>query len=82
MVPLDEEDVETLPNLSGCRNIAADRIWECQFRRMKELFSKHGIEYAITLRSDGSVRALPIDDLGPKRDRNGDITDLGKSGKR
>jgi hypothetical protein len=67
MVPVDEEDVETLPNLSGCRDVTAERICECQFRRMKLLFSKHGIEYAIMLMSDGSVRALPVDDLRAKR---------------
>ena len=63
MVPVDDEDAETLPNLSGCQDVTAKRICECQFRRMKALFSKHGIEYAITLLSDGSVRALPVDDL-------------------
>ena len=63
MVPVDEEDVETLPILSGCRGVAPDRMEECQRRRMKVLFSRHGIEYAATLRSDGSTLVLSVDDV-------------------
>jgi hypothetical protein len=63
MVPIDEEDIETLPNLSGCQDVNAKTVCQCQFHRMKVLFSEHGIEYAITLRSDGSAWALPVDEL-------------------
>lgn len=64
MVPVDKLDRETLPNLHGCENVAEADMQECQLRRMKELFSKHGITYAAALMSDKSVEYIPIDELG------------------
>ena len=63
MVPVDGEDVETLPNLSGCWGVTAEEMCECQSRRMKVLFTKHRVKFAMALMSDGSVRALSIDEL-------------------
>ena len=63
MVPVDWIDRETLPNLYNCRSTTTERLRECQLRRIKELFSKHGIEFAATLMSDGSVVYIRVDDL-------------------
>ena len=64
MVPVDQIDRKSLPNLHGCGNTTAEKTRVCQLRRMKELFSTYGIDYAATLMSDGSVVYSQMDDLG------------------
>lgn len=63
MVPLEEEDVKTLPNLSGCQNVSAQSTWQCHLRRIKQLFSKHEMTHAVVLRSDGSLYVVLVEDL-------------------
>jgi len=63
MVPVDQVDKKTLPNLYGCDNISDERLQECQWGRIRELFSTHGMDYAATLMSDGSVVYVQVSDL-------------------
>lgn len=64
MVPVDPEDIETLPTLYGCTNASGRRLSQCQVLRMKALFAKHRIRYAAALMSDWSVVYVPVDRLG------------------
>jgi hypothetical protein len=63
MVPVDRDDIGTLPNLSGCQDAPAETLFEWQFDRMRILFSEHSLNEAIVLMSDGSITWLPAADV-------------------